>query len=62
MYQTDAQESLQTAKEHIEKALFALSDIVIKRVDGYNHFVENYSAAIKESYFALVDIRDKLET
>lgn len=58
---TTADEHLETALEHINDAIKALSEIVVSQCSGHDSWNEEYRAKMRESFSSLLDIRQKLE-
>ena len=56
--ETTADEQIVFIKEHIDTAIEILSDIIIKRVWGWEDFNKEYQNDLKDTLNQLLDIRD----
>jgi hypothetical protein len=59
---TDADKKIDLAKEHIQKSIECLSEIVINKCWGYDEFIDSYKAKLKQNLSELIEIRDRFST
>lgn len=58
---TDADEKLESTVEHLNRALDDLSDIVVHKCYGTHHFEEKFINILRQTFYMLIEIRDKLK-
>ena len=56
---TTADEKVAEAKEHVDKALRALNEVIVLRCWGHEEYRPEYREALKDSFEDLLVIRDR---